>query len=46
MDTVYNKKERDSIHNEFVVPLRQGWLWLEKAWYQRIFNPVNYCQYL
>jgi len=24
MDTVHNKKERDSIHNEFVVPLRQG----------------------
>ncbi|AUY63207.1 hypothetical protein AL501_12710 [Staphylococcus lugdunensis] len=19
---------------------------MEKAWYQRIFNPVNYCQYL
>jgi len=37
--------EQDSIHNEILVPPRQNCVGLKKAWYKRIFNLVNYCQY-
>ena len=39
-------RERDSIHYEFVVPPAVRLSRIDKAWYQRIFNPVTYCQYL